>query len=243
MNGPRPTRALQRPRLRPRPPEEPRDLVERPLRRRQTDALQRPPGQRLEPLERQRQVRAALGRDQRVDLIDDHRLDRAQPLPRVRGEQQVQRLRRGDQDVGRIAGEPRALRRRRVAAPHRDRRDPVQRRRGRPPTRRCRRAARAGSAPRPPPAPSAARRRGRGSRSCLGGSGANISRSMQERNAASVLPLPVGARSSVDSPRRDRRPGPAPAPASARRRTPRTTPGPRDGTAARTEDPDGAMRT
>ena len=35
----------------------------------------------------------------------------------------------------------------------------------------------------------------------LGGAGANISRSRHHRNAASVLPLPVGARISVDSPR------------------------------------------
>ena len=33
------------------------------------------------------------------------------------------------------------------------------------------------------------------------GSGSNISRLMHQRNAASVLPLPVGARISVDSPR------------------------------------------
>ena len=33
-------------------------------------------GERFEPLERQREVRAALGRHQRVDLVDDHRIDR-----------------------------------------------------------------------------------------------------------------------------------------------------------------------
>ena len=40
------------------------------------------------------------------------------------------------------------------------------------------------------------------SRSRFAGSGENMSWSMQERNAASVLPLPVGARRSVLSPRR-----------------------------------------
>ena len=35
----------------------------------------------------------------------------------------------------------------------------------------------------------------------FGGGGANINRSRHQRNAASVLPLPVGARMSVDSPR------------------------------------------
>ena len=57
--------------------------------------------QRLQPLERQRQVRAALAGHERVDLVDDHRVDRRQPLARVRREQQEQRLGRGDQDVGR----------------------------------------------------------------------------------------------------------------------------------------------
>ena len=40
------------------------------------------------------------------------------------------------------------------------------------------------------------------SRSRFAGSGENMSRSMQDRNAASVLPMPVGARRSVLSPRR-----------------------------------------
>ena len=40
------------------------------------------------------------------------------------------------------------------------------------------------------------------SRSRFAGSGENMSRSMQDRNAASVFPLPVGARRSVLSPRR-----------------------------------------
>ena len=58
-----------------RPTQKPRHLVERPLRGREPDALQPPAGQRLEPLQRQCQVGAALGRDQRVDFVDDHRLD------------------------------------------------------------------------------------------------------------------------------------------------------------------------
>ena len=47
----------------PRADQEAADLLERVLRRRQADALERPPllGERLEPLERQREVRAALG--------------------------------------------------------------------------------------------------------------------------------------------------------------------------------------
>jgi hypothetical protein len=50
------------------------DLLQRTLGCRQPDALERPPGDVLEPLERQRQVRAALGLGDRVDLVDDHRV-------------------------------------------------------------------------------------------------------------------------------------------------------------------------
>ena len=67
--------------------------------------------------------------------------------------------------------------------------------------RRCRRAAPAGCARRRRRAPSAARRRGRGTAGPGRGTGENISRSMAQRNAASVLPLPVGERISVESPR------------------------------------------
>ena len=41
----------------------------------------------------------------------------------------------------------------------------------------------------------------RGSGRFAAGAGVNISRSRHQRNAVSVLPLPVGARISVDSPR------------------------------------------
>ena len=102
--------------------QEARDLVEVALRRRQADALQRLLDQALQPFERQRQVRAALGGHQRVDLVDDHRVHRSQPLARVRRQQQEQRLGRGDQDVGGVALEARALVRRRVAGADRHRR-------------------------------------------------------------------------------------------------------------------------
>ena len=61
--------------------EEARDLVERALRRREADALERrraARAERLEALEREEEVSAALGRDERVDLVDDHRLDRGE---------------------------------------------------------------------------------------------------------------------------------------------------------------------
>ena len=64
------------------PTQEPRDLLQRTLRCRQTDALDRPTDQVLEPFQTQRHVRAALGSRDRVDLVDDHRIDVAQRFPR-----------------------------------------------------------------------------------------------------------------------------------------------------------------
>ena len=61
---------------------------------------------------RQREVRAALGAGDGVHLVDDHRLDAAQRLAGRRGEQQEQRLGRGDQDVGRRAWRTGGARRR-----------------------------------------------------------------------------------------------------------------------------------
>ena len=51
------------------------------------------------------EVRAALGGRERVDLVDDHRLDVDQRLARRRGEHQVEALGRGDEQVGRAADE------------------------------------------------------------------------------------------------------------------------------------------
>ena len=62
--------------------------------------------QRVEPLEGDREVGAALGAGDGVHLVDDHRLDAAQALAGLAGEHQEQRLRRRDQDVGRLGDEP-----------------------------------------------------------------------------------------------------------------------------------------
>ena len=70
---------------------------------RQADALHGVVGGVLQALERQRQVRAALGARHRVDLVDDAPLDAGEHLPRPGGEHQVERLGRGDQHVGRVA--------------------------------------------------------------------------------------------------------------------------------------------
>ena len=74
---------------------------------------------------------AALGRGHRVDLVDDHRLDPAQHLARLRREDQVQRLGGGDEDVGRRAAHGGAVALRCVAGADRHRdvgADPAQRR-------------------------------------------------------------------------------------------------------------------
>ena len=85
------------------------------------DAVARPGSQRLEPLEAEREVRAALRAGDRVDLVDDDVLDVAEDLARGAGEHQVQRLGRRDQDVGRVPGDLAPVLGRRVARPAGDR--------------------------------------------------------------------------------------------------------------------------
>ena len=83
--------------------EEAPDLLERVLRRGEPDPLHVMLGLRREPLEREREMRAALGLRDGVDLVDDHLLDLAEDLPCLAREHQVERLGRGDEDVGRVA--------------------------------------------------------------------------------------------------------------------------------------------
>ncbi len=80
--------------------EEACDLLERPDRRAQPDPLGGLLQQRVEALEADAEVGAALGAGDGVDLVDDHRVDAAQGLARLAGEHQEQRLRGGDEDVG-----------------------------------------------------------------------------------------------------------------------------------------------
>ena len=94
------------------------DLGERALCGREADPLERLLRDALEPLEREREVRAALRPGERVDLVEDHRLDRLQQVAAARREQEVERLGRRDQDVGRGAQHPLAVALRRVAGPH-----------------------------------------------------------------------------------------------------------------------------
>ena len=191
--------------------EKPRHFVERALRRREADALQRSrsgrarsapvAAKRLESLERQREVRASLAGHERVNLVDDDGVDRRQPLAGVRREQQEQRLGRGDQNVGRFAPKPRALDCGRVAGANRDLRHgdatPVRPRHVRDAGQRRAQVALDVDRQR-------LERRDvehAAARSFAVAPASNISRLRHQRKAASVLPLPVGARMSVDSPR------------------------------------------
>ena len=99
--------------------EEAGDLLEWALGGRQADALRRPVGDLVEPFETQRQVGAALGGRHGVDLVDDDGLDAAQGVGGRRGQHQVQRLGRGDEQVGRAADQLLAFVRRGVAGAHR----------------------------------------------------------------------------------------------------------------------------
>jgi hypothetical protein len=98
--------------------EEAGDLLQGPLRGGQADPLRRRAttlaNPVVEPLEGDRQVAAALGGSEGMDLIDDHGLDPVQRLPGGRREHEVQRLRRGDEDVGRVPDEVPSLVGRRV---------------------------------------------------------------------------------------------------------------------------------
>jgi hypothetical protein len=97
------------------------DLLQRALGGRQADTLEGPVRHAREPLERQRQVRAALRAGDGVDLVEDHRLDAAQRLPSLRGEQEEERLGGGDEDVGRRSQHLAALPLIRVPGAHSDR--------------------------------------------------------------------------------------------------------------------------
>ena len=77
--------------------------------------------QRLEPFEREREVRAALVAGDGVDLVDDHRLGGPQQLAAALArDEQEQRLGRGHDEARRVAQHRGALRGGRVAGAHRD---------------------------------------------------------------------------------------------------------------------------
>ncbi len=100
------------------------DRLERPLRRREANPLEwrrvRCP-EVLEALEGEGQMRPALRPGDRVDLVEDDRLDLAERLAGGAREQQVEALRRGDEDVRRPLRELPAVLPGRVAGAARDR--------------------------------------------------------------------------------------------------------------------------
>ena len=100
--------------------EEPCDLFEWPHRGGQPDALRGTLEESIQALERERQVGAALGPRHGVDLVEDDRLDAGQRGSRLGSEHEVERLGRGDEDVGWIGPLPTPLCRGRVARTHRD---------------------------------------------------------------------------------------------------------------------------
>ncbi len=106
---------------RPGAAEERGHLLHRPHRRGQADPLgcrvDAPEG--VEPLQGKRQVGAALIARDGVHLVHDDRLDPAEGLPGLRGEQQEERLRSGDEDVRRLDGQLPALLGRGIAGTHR----------------------------------------------------------------------------------------------------------------------------
>ncbi len=114
-----------------RPDHEAADLFQRILRRAQPDPLHVAPRLLDQPLQRDRQVRAALGLRDGVDLVQDHGLRALEDRARPGGQHQVERLRRRDQHVRRVLDHVAPLLLRRVAGPDRDvelRADPAQRR-------------------------------------------------------------------------------------------------------------------
>ena len=107
-----------------RPHEQPRRRLDRPDGGGEPDALQARPAPRdhqlLEPLEGERQVRPALVPGHRVDLVHDHGAHLREPAAaRLGGEQDEQRLGRGDQHVGRAPAHLSPLVGRGVAGAHR----------------------------------------------------------------------------------------------------------------------------
>ncbi len=97
--------------------QEPADLLDRTDGRRQPDPLRGLRQQGVQSFQAEREVGAALGAGHGVHLVQDDGLDAPQRFPCGRGEQQEERFRRGDQDVGRVPGEGTALLGRGVARP------------------------------------------------------------------------------------------------------------------------------
>ena len=100
--------------------EQARYLVNRLLRGAQADALEPIITKRVEPLQRERQMRAPLIARDRVYLVHDHGARGLQNLAAALGRQEdIERLGRGDEDVGAFFEHEPSLARRGVAGSHR----------------------------------------------------------------------------------------------------------------------------
>ena len=86
-----------------------RDLVDRADGGGEADATGGLRQQLVQPLQGEREMRAALGARDRVHLVEDHRLHARQGVARGRRQHQEQRLGGGDQDVRRSGGQGAAL--------------------------------------------------------------------------------------------------------------------------------------
>ncbi len=101
------------------PHQKTRHLLDRPLGRRQADAGEAIPGDVLQALERQREVRSALVGRERMNLVDDDRARAGQRLaPGLAGQKNVERFWRGHQDVRGLAPHPVTVGLRRVPGAH-----------------------------------------------------------------------------------------------------------------------------
>jgi hypothetical protein len=99
--------------------QQPADGVDGPLGGGQPDPERALVAQRLQSLQGERQVRAALVAGDGVDLVHDHRLDAPQGLPSpLAGHQQVQRFGGRDDEAGRPAHHEGPLRAGCVSSPH-----------------------------------------------------------------------------------------------------------------------------
>ena len=96
-----------------------RDLLDRLLGGGKTHSQQSPAAESIEALQGERKVRTALVRRDCVNLVDDDGARRRKHrAPGLRSEQDVEGLRRGDDDVGRTPAHALALAGWRIAGAH-----------------------------------------------------------------------------------------------------------------------------
>ncbi len=84
-------------------------LFEGTLRRGEADALEAATCEGLQTLDGEGHVRAALGGDERVDLVEDDGLDGAEGFACFGGEEEIEGFGRGDEDVAGMTAEARAV--------------------------------------------------------------------------------------------------------------------------------------